>query len=94
MTTYSGKNVLALAAEIAETAYQMASTQGISPKDARLALELASRVFIGNKESSETLAKKVSDEILNLQAVMIRNPDIGVHLEKLIIAADRFLEEK
>lgn len=94
MTTYSGKNVLALAAEIAETAYQMANTQGINPKDARLALELASRVFIGNKDTPETLAKRVSDEILNIRAVMIHNPDISVHLEKLIIAADQLLEEK
>ncbi|MCZ5437433.1 hypothetical protein O5476_08000 [Escherichia coli] len=57
----TGRSVLTLASELSELAAEMAKDKGITPKDARLALELASRVSANPKETPNDLIKRMAD---------------------------------
>lgn len=90
---YSGTDVLNLASKLAETAATLATDQGITPIDARLALELASRISVNKKETPAILAKRLADAITHIRAIQTYNPTIEKHLEKLISAADALVDE-
>ncbi|CAD6036562.1 hypothetical protein [Escherichia coli] len=90
----TGRSVLALASELSELAAKMAKDKGITPKDARLALELASKLLLVKKETSDILAGKISDAITEIKALQLYNPVIEEPLKKLIAAVDDLLDEK
>lgn len=92
---YSGPDVLNLAAEIAETAAQLAKSKGLSPKDAKDALQIASQVIIGKKAGYTALIKEIADSVTAIGAVqLVRNTDLQTHIDRLVRAVDSLLDEK
>ncbi|WP_324028617.1 hypothetical protein GC087_14645 [Pantoea sp. JZ2] len=90
---YSSQNVLTLASTLAETAATMAKESGITPKDARLALDLASRISVMKKETTDILTQRFADAIVEIKTLHPHNTITENALKKLISAADALLDE-
>ncbi len=92
---YSGPDVLNLAAAVADLAAQMAKSKGLSPKDAKDALLIASQVIIGKKAGYTELIKEIADSVTAIDAVqLVRNPDLKTHVDRLVRAVESLLDEK
>ncbi|ELY4546040.1 hypothetical protein SMZ81_004374 [Cronobacter sakazakii] len=88
----TGREVLLLASELSELAAKMAKDKGITPKDARLALELASRVSANSKAAPNDLIKRMADAMKKV-SYTAQDPKLESALEELMSAANAMLEE-
>ncbi|CAD5738610.1 hypothetical protein MX007_002670 [Salmonella enterica] len=88
----TGRSVLTLASELSELAAEMAKDKGITPKDARLALELASRVSANTKETPNELIKRMADAMKKVSEAA-KDPKVESALEDLRIVANAMIEE-
>ncbi|EAS2833391.1 hypothetical protein EHB58_09620 [Salmonella enterica subsp. enterica serovar Hull] len=89
----TGENIFIFASELAGIAAKMAKDRGITPKDARLALELASRVSVTKKETPAVLVQKLADAISHIRTLQSYDPVFEEKLAELIVAADALADE-
>ena len=73
-------------------AVAMAKDKGITPKDARLALELASRVSANPKETPNDLIKRMADAMKKVSETA-KDPKVESALEDLRAVANAMIEE-
>ncbi|XTZ40034.1 hypothetical protein ACQYRI_08700 [Salmonella enterica] len=88
----TGRSVLTLVSELSGLAAEMAKDKGITPKDARLALELASRVSASSKEAPNDLIKRMADAMKKVSEVA-SDPKVESALEELMSATNAMLKE-
>lgn len=86
-------NVFCLAYELSVMASTMAKERELTPRQARLALELASRVSASRKEAPATMAKRLADAITDIKAIQPYNHQVELVLNELIAAADAIIDE-
>ncbi|HFO5125587.1 TPA: hypothetical protein ACHJRJ_000923 [Escherichia coli] len=85
--------VFCLAYELSVQASTMAKERELTPGQARLALELASRVSVAKKIAPAVMAQNLADAITDLRSLQPYNYHVEEALEKLIAAADAIVDE-
>ncbi|HEN3373669.1 TPA: hypothetical protein U5D76_000725 [Yersinia enterocolitica] len=89
----TGNKVFKLAFELSEIAEKMAKEQGVTPKDARLALEFASRVS-ATKETPAVMAQKLADVIVKIQQTTKFSTELEPLIDELVTAASTLIDEQ